>query len=142
MPSLKKLNAEAGTDFRRWKQVAAALKEQAMPEETLPRAEYHDDKFVLHFDDSTPHFRMVRVEGEWSKLAYAAPESPFVINYGWPEGHVSTPDGPNYTDYGPYTKWTLFYVKHPDGHDRNFEFGAGLLQWEEKWAEFVYEGEK
>ena len=35
MPSLKKLNTEAGTAFRRWKEVSAALKvEEPMPEES------------------------------------------------------------------------------------------------------------
>ena len=165
MPSLKKLNAAAGTKFTRWKQVVGVLKEEPMAELTDAQrrrvkaqideekrrmaepvkvavsdganAEYHADKFVLYFDDTADHTRVLTMDGERFKgETYFAEKSPMTINYGWPDDYKPTHDPPFWHDYGPVTSWKLYCMEDPKGHFRH-----GIVQWYPKDAVQVYEGE-
>ena len=158
MPSLRSINKEAGTNFKRWKEVTAMAKlteaqrrqAKAQIEEDKAKqaepvkvpvsegatAEYHDDKFVLHFDDTGAHTRVLSLDGEMFKGdAYFAEKSPMVINYGWPDDYKPTHDPPFWSDYGQVTSWKLYYMDDPKGHFRH-----GIAQWYPKDAVQVYEG--
>ena len=210
MPSLKKINAAAGTSFTRVKQLVAVLEEhrrteavhdrgyeylkearvpegeeatcptqnpnvhpdccypvEEAPVSEIPEsqrrikaqidaekakmaepvkvpvsvgatAEYHEDKFVLHFDDRGDHTRVLTMDGEMFKGdSYFAEQSPMTINYGWPDGYRPTHDPPFWQDNGPVLSWKLYYMEDPKGHFRH-----GIAQWYPKDAVKVYEGEK
>ena len=131
MPTLKKLNAETGSSYSRWKQVYADMKteEVAAPEPTFTVV-YKDDALIVDGPyDATKYYRLMILSDQGNPIQDVHPDWG-----GWPfEWSKRTlPDNP--PPPAPPLKWQLQEENHISRRWRN------RRQYPADYVSTTYEG--